>query len=371
MPHPGPLTVAIVSTQAEWHGGEEQARLLAHGLRQRGHRVAILARRRGVLAQRMAVEGYEIVQFPGKGRSPAALWCIRRTLRQLAPHVLHANDAHALTAAGLASLGLGIPARVASRRLDFPLRFPFRYRAFCDRLICVSRRVAEVCREGGIPGRLLRVVHDGVDPQRVRQGDRRRGRQAIGVSDVERVLLTVAKLTDHKGHRFLLDAMPAVLAQYPEVRLFLAGDGELTETLRTQACRIGIEGDVRFLGYRNDVHDLIHAADLFVFPSYMEGMGSTLIDAMLAGVPIVTTTAGGIPDVTGSSESASEPTAWTVPACDSGALAAAILQALQSPDQCATLAQRARRRAEQLFTAACMVEATLEVYREVLRSREA
>jgi len=367
VPCPGPLTVALVSTEAQWHGGEEQARLLADGLRQRGHRVAILARRGGAFAGRMAAEGHALLPFGGSGRSPAAIWRVRRALRQLRPDVLHANDGHALTAAGLASLGLGIPARVASRRVVFPIRHALRYRAFCGRLICVSRRVAEVCLQSGIPPRLVCVVHDGVDPQRIASGDRGRGRRTLGASDADRVLLTVAKLTDAKGHRFLLDAMPAVLAQRPEARLFLAGDGELADPLRKQAEKLGIQSAVHFLGYRNDVHDLIHAADLFVFPSHMEGMGSTLIDAMLAGAPIVTTTAGGIPDVTGASEPGSEPTAWTVPACDSGALAAAILQALQSPDQCATLAQRARRRAEQLFTAERMVEATLEVYREVLR----
>ena len=245
-----------MSTQSEWHGGEEQLRLLAQGLCQRGHRPVILARRRGALAQRMTAEGFAVMEFAGSGRNPAAVWSIRRTLRQLrqSPGTLvwHANDAHALTAAGLASIGLGVPARIASRRLDFPVRSPLRYRALCDRLICVSQRVAEVCRQSGLPDRLLRVVHDGVDPQRVRQGDRRGGREALGVSDANRVLLTVAKLTDHKGHRFLLDAMPAVIAQHPEVRLFLAGDGELIEPLRAQVGRLGIDRAVRFLGFRDE-----------------------------------------------------------------------------------------------------------------------
>jgi glycosyltransferase involved in cell wall biosynthesis len=368
MPHRGRLTVAIVSTEAQWHGGEEQARLLADGLRQRGHRVAIFARRGGALAQRMAGEGHAVFHFGGSGRNPAALWHIRRGLRQLRPDVLHANDAHALSAAGLASLGLAVPGRVASRRVVFPIRLAIRYRTFCERLICVSRRVGEVCLQCGIPSRLIRVVHDGVDPERIASGDRARGRRALGVSDADRVLLTVAKLTEAKGHRFLLEAMPEVLARHPEVRLFLVGDGELADKLRARAEQMAIDAAVRFLGYRHDVPDLIRGADLFVFPSEMEGMGSTLVDAMLAGVPIVTTTAGGIPEVTGAREPGG-PTAWMVPPCDPQALAAAIVQALRSPEQCAMLAQRARRRAERLFTAARMVEATLEVYRGVLASR--
>ncbi|MFH1923208.1 MAG: glycosyltransferase, partial [Planctomycetota bacterium] len=175
-----------------------------------------------------------------------------------------------------------------------------------------------------------------------------------------------AKLTDHKGHKFLLQALPAVLEKRPEVRAALAGDGELAHELKKQAKQLGIDSRVRFLGHRQDVPDLIAAADLFVFPSHAEGLGSTLIDAMLAGPAIVTTTAGGIPDLTGSDDPDSEPVAWTVPPRDPQALAEAILHALDSPDQCAMLQQQARRRAEQLFTATRMIEATLSVYRELL-----
>ncbi len=159
---------------------------------------------------------------------------------------------------------------------------------------------------------MLRVVHDGVDPARVRAGDRGRGRRSLALTDDQALLLTVAKLTDHKGHRFLLDALPAVIQKVPNVVVALAGDGELRETLQQQAEQLGVASHVRFLGYRDDVPDLIQAADLFVLPSHMEGLCSTLIDVMLAGCPIVTTTAGGIPDLVGG-ESATEPVAWTVP----------------------------------------------------------
>ena len=93
----------------------------------------------------------------------------------------------------------------------------------------------------------------------------------------------------------------------------------------------------------------------------MEGLCSTLIDVMLLGRTIVTTTAGGIPDLLGD-----ESIAWTVPPRDPPALADAILSALASPDECAARQERARRRARDFFTADRMVESTLEVYREVM-----
>jgi len=356
------MRVALVSTQAEWHGGEEQARLLALGLIRRGHACTVLARAGGMAARRMAAEGLAVATFSGNGRTPRGVWQIRRHLRRLRPDVVHYNAAHALTSAGLASIGLGIGVRVASRRLDFPLRRPLRYRLLCNRVICVSRAVEAVCRQAGIAAQMLRIVPDGVDPARVRSGDRRRGRQSLGLGDDRKLLLCVAKLTDHKGHAYLLDALPSVVRAHPDVVLALAGDGELAEPMRAMAQRHGLADHVRFLGFRNDVPDLICGADLFVFPSYLEGLGSSLIDAMLAGVPIVTTTAGGICEVTGVDEPDQAPTAWSVPARDPAALAAAILEALASPAECAARAQRARQRAEQRFTVDCLVEATLAAY---------
>lgn len=359
-----PLRIVLASSQRNWYGGEEQLLLLARGLRERGHHVHLAARDCGACASRMTAEGFDVFTFSGNGRSPAALWQLRRSLRQLAPDVLHYNDAHAMTSAGLAAVGLHIPMRIAARRVDFPLRSARPYRWFCDRVVCVSRAVADICRDGGIPNNMLRVVHDGVDPARVRSGDRRRGRQSLQIGDDETLLLCVARMSDHKGHRFLLDALPPVLQKHPKLLVALAGDGDLRETLVEQSQRLGIASRMRFLGYRKDVPDLIHAADLFVLPSHMEGLCSTLIDVMLAGQTIVTTTAGGIPDLTGNDLPDAAPVAWTVPPRDPQALAAAILTALSSPDECAAMQQRARQRAERLFTADCMVKATLRVYRE-------
>jgi glycosyltransferase involved in cell wall biosynthesis len=386
------LTVALVSTQRDWHGGEEQARLLAVGLRRRGCRCAILARRGGALAGRMAADGFEVFSFSGNGRSPAALWQIRRHLRRLRPDVLRYNASHAVSGAGLAALGLPIAARIAARRVSFPLRSPWIYRWLCDFVACVSRDVFRMCLRDGIPEAMLRVVHDGVDPARVWSGDRQRGRLALGLADHQTLLLTVAKLTDPKGHRFLLEALPTVIGKVPQLVVALAGDGELRETLERQAQQLGIQSHVRFLGYRHDVPDLIHAADLFVLPSLAEGLCSTLIDVMLAERPIVTTTAGGIPELVGAEKSiedqstynppsppaplpqagegSSAPVAWTVSPGDSQALADAILLALESLHCSATMQRQARQRAESLFTADCMVEATLAMYREAVQKAE-
>jgi len=357
--------MVLVSTQRGWHGGEEQGRLLLWGLRRRGIRCHVLARRAAPFARRMEQEGFPVTTFPGGGRNLPAWWLVRRRLRRLRPDVLHYNDPHAITAGGVPAWGLGIPARVASRRVDFPIRSTLRYRLLADCVLCVSRAVAETCRTSGLPDSLLQVVYDGVDPARIASGQRCRGRALLEVDDSRIVIVTVAQLTECKGHRYLLQAMPAVLARHPHVLLALAGDGKLARPLRQLAEQLGVHRQVKFLGYRHDVPDLICAADLFVLPSYQEGLCSTLIDVMLAGCPIVTTTAGGIPEVVG--DGRSEPsTAWLVPPQDSQALAKAICYALEHPEQRTARCRLAQERARQRFAADAMIENTLQVYRQLL-----
>jgi glycosyltransferase involved in cell wall biosynthesis len=364
------LKVALVSTKVDWHGGEEQAWQLALGLRNRGHMCHLLARRSSEIARRMADAGFAVQTFNGRGRGPADIWRLRRHLTTLRPDVLHLNDSHALTGAGLAALGLKIPARVAARRVDFALNSPWQYRLLADRVICVSHDVARVCAQGGIPRDRLCVVHDGVDPHRMAGGVRRRGRSTLGIGDGRPLLLTVARLTDHKGHRYLMEALPGVLARHPTACLALAGNGELRETLQQQARELGVEHNVRFLGYRRDLPHLLAACDLFVMPSHMEGLCSSLIDVMYARRPIVATLAGGIPELLGHAAADEEPVAYLVPPRDPAALADAICQALASPQRTATMTRRAYERSRARFTVDCMVEATLAVYRELVRGEE-
>jgi glycosyltransferase involved in cell wall biosynthesis len=163
--------------------------------------------------------------------------------------------------------------------------------------------------------------------------------------------------------------MPQVLRELPtrQIILALAGDGELRESLKAQVRRLELDSVVRFLGFRDDVPDLLKAADLFVLPSHMEGLCSTLIDVMVARTPIVATTAGGIPDLLGQRQS--EPAVATlVPPRDPAALACAIVEAIRDSERNKPLVDRAEQRALRLFTHDQMVERTLSVYRELIGS---
>jgi glycosyltransferase involved in cell wall biosynthesis len=360
------LSVALVSTQNLWHGGEEQAALLAEGLRAAGHRCRILARRGSAFAGGMRQRGFTVAEFAGRGRLPHAMWRIRRVLADWRPDVLYYNDPHGITAAGFAAVGLSIGARVAARRVDFEVKSVLRYHHLCDQVICVSRAVHDVCARCGLPPEKLSTVHDGVDPARMAGGDRVRGRAECGVDSNAELLLTVARLTDHKGHRYMMDAMPAVLMSRPNTVWAIAGDGPLRPSLEAQAERLGVQHHVRFLGHRHDIPDLIAAADRMIVPSHLEGLCSSIADAMLAQLPVIATRAGGIPDLLDARTHGESPVGWLVPARDPAALATAILTSFKFPRLTQQRTRDAWDRAHSQFTAKQMVQRTLTVFYETL-----
>ncbi len=368
MPSDAHLTVAHVSTSRDFYGGELQAYLLLRWLCEHGHRCVTYARRGGEFARRLHNEGFDVETFRGNGRDPYSVWRLRRRLAALKPDIVSFHDAHALTSGGLAALGLDIGARVAARRSQYLPRFAAKYRYLCDLVIAVSEAIAESCYAGGVPKNQVCVVYDGVDPGRAQSGSRERGRRSLAVEKDDRLFVVVASLERAKGHTDLLQALPCVFGKYPQARVVLAGDGSLRESLVNEARRLGIGDRVGFLGYRDDVPDLLHAADLFILPSRVESLGSSIIDAMFARVPIVTTITGGIPELVGPKNP--EPAvAFLAPAGDPAALAEAILEALGSPQRCSRMVEQAETRALRRFTADTMIRETVSLYCELVDGR--
>jgi len=186
-------------------------------------------------------------------------------------------------------------------------------------------------------------------------------RRAMGLTGDEQVLLTVGRLEPVKGHSYLLQALPILLAAYPRLRLWIAGEGSLCTRLAQQAASLGVAEAVAFLGYREDVPSLLAACDLFVLPSLEESFGQAVLEAMAAGRPVVASRVGGIPEVMAGCENG-----WLVPPAHPDALAAAIREALSQPEEAARRAQAGARRAREHFQVSAMTESIAQLYRRVL-----
>lgn len=185
-------------------------------------------------------------------------------------------------------------------------------------------------------------------------------RKEMGVPAEGPVIGTVGRLVPIKGHAWLLRAAPRVLAEFPHATFVFIGEGPLSGQLQQLAKELGITGHVMFLGARQDVPKCLAALDLFVFPSLNEGMGRALIEAMAAGLPVVATGVGGIPDIVVDGESG-----VLVPPKDAVALADAVRDMLRDPDRRRAYGEAAKKRVDDRFDVEAMVRKIERLYDEV------
>lgn len=205
----------------------------------------------------------------------------------------------------------------------------------------------------------IRLIPNGANPKTFERTPAERDRLRVALRDELglphdcSVLITVGRLTTQKGHDVLVPAIPHIVESYPNTHFVWAGEGPLQKNLQQMIKDYGIERYVTLLGRRNDMPDLLNAADLFVHPTRFEGQPFSLIEAMAAGLPIVTTVASGIQEVIQHEEHG-----LLCPVDDVRALRQAVLRALRLPKEMQAMAQAAKKRADDCSEQR-MVEKTL------------
>jgi glycosyltransferase involved in cell wall biosynthesis len=356
------LAVLHVDTAATWRGGQNQVLLTARGMARRGADTVIACRDGGELEARARAGGLGVRPLPFRGDLwPPAILFLARLLRRERPGALLLHDPHAASAGLVASRLAGQVPLVAVRRVDFPLRGPIsraKYRA-CDRVIVVSRAIGSVVAAGGVRNERLRLVYEGV-PDRVAAAGGREALEALGVPAGVPVVGNVAALTGHKDHATLVEAMALLREHLPEARLVIAGEGELRPALEAQVRARGLGERVLFAGFRHDLDRLLPAFSTFCLSSRLEGLGTSLLDAMAFGLPVVATAAGGIPEAV-----EDRVTGRVVPPGDPGALAEALADVLADEERRRAYGTAGRRRFLERFTADHMVDETLRVLAEL------
>jgi len=359
------LRVLHIDTEKTWRGGEQQALYLAEGLAKRGVANLCVGRPGAPYVERCAAKGLEVAPLSNRGEAdPAAVVKLRKIVKSWRPDVIHMHTSHAHALGVLAAKTAGVGRTVVSRRVDFTiyrnaLRLSwFKYRFGVDRYVAISEGVRAQMLKDGIPAEKIAVVHSGIDLARF---------DGVKPLDVHAefklprgapIVLDVAAFGWHKAQEFLVRATPKILAGAPEARVLLVGDGECLAKVKAEAEALGLKDRILFIGFRTDVPSLLAAADVFVMCSVLEGLCTSLLDALALGRPAVGSAVGGIPEVL-----IDGVTGLLVPPRDPDALAAAILRVLGDRALAARLAAAGRRHVEEKFTVDAMVEGTLGVYR--------
>ena len=363
------IRVLHVDSERPWRGGQNQILLLMRRQRARGHDPHLAVPHDAALHERAAREGFPVHAVPMRGAwdVPSALR-IAGLLRSIRPAVVHWHAARAHALGALASLLMPGPARVLSRRVQFPVRrslgSKLLYALPIDRVAAISGAVRDALVRSGVDAAKIEIVPSGIDLTAPADSpDRTVLRRGLGSEDGHVVALTVSALAPGKGHHDLLRAAALAVETAPRLRLWIAGEGPLRSDLEAESRALGLAGRVQFLGFRTDIHPLLGAADFFCLATESEGLGSSILEAMAAGLPVVATRVGGVPEVVEDGR-----TGVLVPASDPAALARAMARMVGDGGLRREMGEKARQRAA-LFSADRTAEGTDRVYREALRRR--
>jgi glycosyltransferase involved in cell wall biosynthesis len=237
-----------------------------------------------------------------------------------------------------------------------------------NRIVTISvRQRDDITRRFAIapPGKVA-IVPLGLELGPLLALDARSGRTRTGppAGSDEVIVGYVGRLVPIKDLDTLVRGVALARARLPQIRLVIAGDGDERRALEARVTELGLEGRVDFLGWRSDLAALYQSMDVFVLTSINEGTPVSLIEAMAAGVPVVASSVGGVPDVVEDGV-----TGVLVPPRQPEAVAAAIVSAVRQPERASVMAARARRSVRDRFDSARLVQETEAMYRQTLLER--
>ncbi len=298
------LTIAHIDTEITWRGGERQALELIKGMAARGQDNILVCRPESDISKRAAEAGLRVFHLPLLGEWDVySAVRLRALIRREHIDIVHAHTSHAHMTGLLAVAGIPSSRLVVSRRVDFHVRNilsrRIKYGAGVDRIIAISEAIRRVLVEDGIDAERITAIRSGFVPNQF-AGEDVAGdtiRKQYGIPDSALVVGTVAALAPHKEHYTLIKAARLVVDRHPGAMFILAGEGELAEEIRKNIANLQLEKSVILLGFVERVEQVFRASNIFALSSREEGLCTSLYDAMYFGLPIVATSAGGIPEI--------------------------------------------------------------------------
>lgn len=362
------MNILHINTEKTWRGGEQQTLHLLKGLRNRKLNSHLVCQPGSPMAKAAATTGITVFPLRMCGEIDVlAAYRLRKLIRKYAYNIIHCHTSHAHTLAFLASWGTNVR-RLVTRRVDFSIfRHSFlklsgiKYRYMADYYIAISRKIKEVLVSDGIAAERIFVVHSGIDPDRFKAESSKELVAEFAIKNEEKVVINVAHLAGHKGQKYLVQSIPAVLERFPRTRFFIVGGGELMGELKALAISLGLADELVFTGFREDVGAFYRLADLFVMSSVEEGLGTAVLDALAVGKPVVATNSGGIPEMITDGENG-----LLVPAKNPSALADAISEMLADAVKAERMAARGPELVEARFSIEAMVAGNINVYERIL-----
>jgi glycosyltransferase involved in cell wall biosynthesis len=305
----------------------------------------------------------------------AAWWKLYRFARDKQFDLIRTYGLKAHIIGRLVGRLLGIPVNITSVRNTDPWRkwyhalLDFLTSGLTDVYISNSEagRIATHQREH-VPLSKIITIPNGIDLSAYTAmsiGDtRRRYRQALGIAPTTPVIGIVANLRQQKGHKTIVDALPVMLEQFPDVKCLFVGEDLLNGEIHQYVQEKQLDQTVIFTGFRPDIPELLSVLDVFLLPSLWEGIPRAILEAMALQKPVVVTAVGGIPEIVEPDQ-----TGIFVPSDDPKALAQAVIFLLTNPDIAEKMGQAGYERVQQFFALDAVVARTEVIYDQLINKK--
>jgi L-malate glycosyltransferase len=354
------VRILLVDLDTEWRGGQNQALLMLEGFQGRNHQAELVSPKGSALGDRARARGIHVHRISPRFSRVSAALKISELTKPGRFDIVHANEAHAVTAAWLARTHRRVPL-VISRRVGYPIRKSAlalsRYQA-AARILPISGWVAERLAACGISNEKMTVVYEGVEIPRLPPDNvRREARLLWGVNDDSPLLGCVGVLLPDKGQDLLIRVLADLRGEFPQARLLLAGDGPDRARLERLGKQLGLGDAVIFAGFVTAMEPVYSALDVFLFPSRFEGLGTSLLAAMSYAVPSVAFSTCAFGEIIEHGKSG-----LLAELGNETSLRNAAATLLRNPPIAKQIGEAARTRIQNKFSAPKMVENMIQVY---------
>lgn len=297
--------VLHVSSAKTWRGGEQQIAYLIEGLKNSGFEPHLLCVENSEIHDYALNAGWRVDTYlKTSSISISTARKIKKYCLDNGIEMLHLHDSHAHTFAVLsqALFRLNLP-MVLHRRVDFPVkkntfsRWKYNHSSI-KKIICVSKEIKRILLSDIKQKEILATVHSGIDLQKFSGGCSGVLREEYQLEQELPIIANIASIAPHKDYFTFVDTIAILDQQGFRAHYFvIGGDGGERNLIEDYIFQKGLQNKIIFTGFRKDIQQIIPEIDLLLFTSKTEGLGTSIIDCLCAGVPIVATQAGGIPEL--------------------------------------------------------------------------
>jgi len=366
----------IISSKDAIGGAQEHTRILCAGLDKNKYRVIIVTRP-GSIVPYYKEQGFEVVPVELRHK-PGSILKLLGIIKKYKIHIIHTHNMLADRRGCVAGWLGRVPIVVTTihtlmntdrfgeqKRGTSIWQYNFLLKHVPKKIIALSEEVKRHTRkELNLEDDRISLIPNASDLSRLNKSvNKQEKKREFGIDEDCCVVGTVGRLVELKGYPYFIKAASLILQKFPEkLKFLIVGDGYMSDELKDLAGNLGIADKIIFAGQRRDVPEILHIFDVFVLPSYYEGLPRSIIEAQACGVAVVATNVGGTPEVV-----INDKTGILVPSKDEKAIAKAVIDLLTNKDKARRMGNAGREWVQKQFDAPVFIKRTEALFEDLIR----